>query len=304
MFVNPHIPQMKQSTFVKAPADTSTDYTALSRRDLMIVARHEVPGKRVLIDPSRRVRCDFRAAASISEFGLSSNAFRHADQTVPYGTGLLGYVFQALRARLPSFSPYGTGVALLALFLFAKSVSADPGQDSNKISPAPSSSPYAIVNHIGEADQQVTLREDKLLAHRRTIDPFGIAIRGKFKGLPPVEQHTPGANLPVQAVKAVTNELTLEKAIQQLPVGAVNITDREALIGVQSIREGDLLVLELSGHRFVVWVESIDRRGVQFCDINLQHHALKPFRFGPTQLPHASATGQSDVRDFLKQDGN
>jgi hypothetical protein len=195
-------------------------------------------------------------------------------------------------------------IALLALFLFAKSVSADPGQDSNKISPAPSSSPYAIVNHIGEADQQVTLREDKLLAHRRTIDPFGLAIRGKFKGLPPVEQHPAATNLPVQAVKAVTNELTLEKAIQQLPVGAVNITDREALIGFQSIREGDLLVLELSGHRFVVWVESIDRRGVQFCDINLQHHALKPFRFGPTQLPQASATGRSDIRDFLKEDAN
>jgi hypothetical protein len=193
---------------------------------------------------------------------------------------------------------------LFAMLALVTSASADPAQGDGKISPAPSASPYTIVNHMGEADQQIRLLEDKLLAHRRTIDPFGIAIGGKFKGLPPVEQHAPATNQPVQAVKAATNELTLEKAIQQLPVGAVNITDREVLIGFQSIHEGDLLVLELSGHRFVLWVESIDRRGVQFCDINLQHHALKPFRFGPTQLPQASATGRSDVRDFLKEDGN
>jgi hypothetical protein len=41
---------------------------------------------------------------------------------------------------------------------------------------------------------------------------------------------------------------------------------------------------------------------VQFCDINLQQHALKPFRFGPNELPGDFARGQVDVRDFLKQD--
>ena len=199
---------------------------------------------------------------------------------------------------------HGAVIRLVTLLMLTTSASGDPAQSDGKISPATSPGPYIIVNHIGEADRQVRLLEDKLLAHRRTIDPFGIAIRGKFKGLPPVEQHPAATNLPVQAVKAVSNELTLEKAIQQLPVGAVNVAGHEALIGFQSIHEGDLLVLELSGHRFVVWVESIDRRGVQFCDINLQLHALKPFRFGPTELPESSATGQTDVRDFLKQDGN
>jgi hypothetical protein len=291
----------------------------------MMVARHVVPGICTPDDPSRRVRSDCRPSVSltcevsdtkvqnpVSLAMLFAGVFVRrftpvrTDHTVPYGTSLLRHVFQALRGWLPSFNPYGMRIALLALLTLATSVSGDPAPDPSRTSPAPppSANPYAIVNHIGEADQQVTLREDKLLAHRRTIDPFGIAIRGKFKGLPPVEQHPAATNLTAQAVKAVTNELTLEKAIQQLPVGALNIIDREALIGVQSIREGDLLLLELSGHRFVVWVESIDRRGVQFCDINLQHHALKPFRFGPTQLPQASATGQSDVRDFLKQDGN
>jgi len=223
----------------------------------------------------------------------------------PCGTGRLVNVFQALRAWLPSFSPYGTGIGLLALVTLATTASGDLAQDNGKISPAPSTSPYAVINHIGEADQQVTWHEDKLLARRRTIDPFGVAIRGKFKGLPPVEQHTPATpNVPAQAAKPATTELTLEKAVLQLPVGAVNIADREALIGFRSVHEGDLLVLQLSGHRFVVWVESIDRRGVQFCDINLQHHALKPFRFGPAELPQKLATGQTDVRDFLNQNGN
>ena len=197
-------------------------------------------------------------------------------------------------------------IALLALFLFAKSVSADPGQDSNKISPAPSSSPYAIVNHIGEADQQVTLREDKLLAHRRTIDPFGIAIRGKFKGLPPVAEHPATPSQPNQPAQApvVAGGPTFEQAIEQLPIGAINIDSREMLIGSRSIHEGDLLILELSGQQFVVWVQGIDRRGVQFCDVTLQRHKVKPFRFGPNELPADIAGAQADVRNFLNQDAH
>ena len=196
---------------------------------------------------------------------------------------------------------------LFAMLALATSAPADPAKGAGAASPAHSSSPYAIVDHLGEAEQQVTQREDRLLAHRRTIDPFGVAMRGKFKGLPPVEQHpapAPATNVPAQAVKAVVPKLTVDNAIQQLPLDGVNIANHEALIGFRSVHEGDLLVLELSGQQFVVWVESIDRRGVQFCDINLQHHTLKRFRFGPTELPQSSATGPTDVRDFLKQDGN
>lgn len=208
------------------------------------------------------------------------------------------------------FYKVGLGqIAFVALATLAISASGDPGQSNSKASPAASPSSYFIVSHIGEADQQVPLQEDKLLARSRSIDPFGIEIRGKFKGLL-VEKHP--ANSLTEAIK-LAPELTLEKAIQQLPVGAVNVGNREALIGVRSVHEGDLLVLELSGHRFVVWVESIDRRGVQFCDITLRNHALKPFHFGPTELPQNSAptqavqnsgTRQSNVRDFLKTDGN
>jgi hypothetical protein len=197
-------------------------------------------------------------------------------------------------------------IRLIAMLGLATSASGDPAQGDSKTSAVPVQSPYAVVNHVGEADQQVTLKDGKLLAHRRTTDPFGLAIRGKFKGLPPVAEHPSALSSSAQpnTSPVVTNVLTLEKAVQQLPIGAVNIADREALIGSRLVHEGDLLVLELSGHQFVVWVQSIDQRGVQFCDINLQQHATKPFRFGPNELPDDLAGRRTEVRDFLKQDGN
>jgi hypothetical protein len=197
-------------------------------------------------------------------------------------------------------------IGLLAMLALATLASGDPVPGDGKTSPVPVASPYAVVNHVGEADQQVTLKDGKLLAHRRNVDPFGIAIRGKFKGLPPVAEHPSLVSSPAQpnTSPVATNVLTLEQAVQRLPIGAVNIADREALIGSRPVHEGDLLVLELSGHQFVVWVQSIDQRGVQFCDINLQQHALKPFRFGPNELPDDLAGRRTDVRDFLKQDAN
>jgi hypothetical protein len=192
-----------------------------------------------------------------------------------------------------------------AMLAPAKLALGDPGQGDGKapVTSVPAPTSYVVVNHIGEADQKISLEDGKLLTHRRTTDPFGVAMSGKFKGIPPVADQPPAvASSPTQPNKpAATDELTLEKAVQQLPIGAVNIAAREALIGFRSVHEGDLLVLELRGHQFVVWVQSIDRRGVQFCDINLQQHALKPFRFGPNELPDSTG-GQTDVRDFLKQD--
>jgi hypothetical protein len=197
-------------------------------------------------------------------------------------------------------------IGLIAMLALATSAPGDPVQGDGKASPVPTANPYAVVNHVGEADQQVTLKDGKLLTHRRTADPFGIAIRGKFKGLPPVAEHASVVNSSAQpnTLPGAINVLTLQQAVQQLPIGAVNIADREALIGSRPVHEGDLLVLELSGHQFVVWVQSIDQRGVQFCDINLQQHALKPFRFGPNELPDDLAGRRTNVRDFLKQDAN
>src|SRR5271165_5015928 len=47
-------------------------------------------------------------------------------------------------------------------------------------------SPFLNVGRLGEWAAQAALREGHLLSHLRGIDPFGITIRGPFKGLPPV----------------------------------------------------------------------------------------------------------------------
>jgi hypothetical protein len=199
-----------------------------------------------------------------------------------------------------------TSIAVLGLAWAPGSVSADPAQDAGaqgKAAPVPEH--YGVVNHIGDVQQQVSLDDGKLLTHRRTTDSFGVAIRGKFKGLPPVAEHPAIPSQPTQPVQApvVASGPTLEQAIEQLPIGGVNIGSREVLIGPRAVHEGDLLVLELSGQQFVVWIQSVDRRGVQFCDVNLQRHTLKPFRFGPDELPPA-AGAQLNVRNFLNQDAH
>src|SRR5438105_284421 len=100
----------------------------------------------------------------------------------------------------------------------------DPGQVDGKaaVKPVSSPSPYVIVNHIDQADQQISLRDGKLLTHRHATDPFGLAMGGKFKGLPPVVEHPAISptkpNEPVQ-VPVAANEPTLEKAVQQLSIG-------------------------------------------------------------------------------------
>jgi hypothetical protein len=199
-------------------------------------------------------------------------------------------------------------IAVLGMVCAPRLVSADPAQANGtqgKAAPLPER--YGVVNHIGDAQQQVSLDDGRLLAHRRTTDSFGVAIRGKFKGLPAITEHpaaTPSQpSQPVQA-QVVANGPTLEQAIEQLSIGAVNIDSREVLIGSRSVHEGDLLILELSGQQFVVWVQGIDRRGVQFCDVTLQRHTVKPFRFGPNELPADIAGAQADVRNFLNQDAH
>jgi hypothetical protein len=208
-----------------------------------------------------------------------------------------------------SARPAFTLVSLFATLAFAPLAFGDPGQGDGKTpaTPASSPSPYAVVSHIDKAEQQISLTDGKLLAHRRTIDPFGIAMAGKFKGLPLVAEQPaaiPGKPTQPMQLLPATDQPTLEKAIKQLSIGAVNIASHEILIGSRSVHEGDLLVLELGRRQFVVWVQSIDQRGVQFCDINLQQHLTKPFRFGPSELPENFAGRQTNVRDFLKPDGN
>src|SRR5271166_6247226 len=59
-----------------------------------------------------------------------------------------------------------------------------PASGASRVPAAPS--PFQNVSRLGESAAQAVLREGHLLSHLRGIDPFGITIRGPYKGLPPV----------------------------------------------------------------------------------------------------------------------
>jgi hypothetical protein len=198
-----------------------------------------------------------------------------------------------------------TLMGFLALLSSLPPVLADPTPAAPNPSATGASSGinYLTVKHLGESEQQATERQGQLLSHRRATDPFGNNIRGPFRGLPPVVDHpTPAEAAAASQVAAAVNGPTLEKAVQELTIGAVDVGSREILIGSRSIHEGDLLVLESGGYQFVVWVQSVGLRGVLFCDMNMQKHILKPFGSGPKELAAHSDSGVSDLRSFLRKE--
>ena len=72
----------------------------------MKVAWHAVPGKPIDVIPSRRDGLSLGSRSFSTQIEATQT-----DHTVPSGTESWLHAFQALRARLPSFSPYdGTGV--------------------------------------------------------------------------------------------------------------------------------------------------------------------------------------------------
>src|ERR1700683_27967 len=70
----------------------------LSRRDWVIVARHEMPGNRASRNPSRRVRYDRLAGASFCLGWYTKPGA--TDQTVPYGTD---HVWRFSRHFMPGY---------------------------------------------------------------------------------------------------------------------------------------------------------------------------------------------------------
>jgi hypothetical protein len=204
-------------------------------------------------------------------------------------------------------------IAFFAAMLSPLSTFAAPATDvpDTKVAKVLSAGAFATVSRLGESDREAALRDGQLLSHHRAADPFGITVRGPFKGLPPVAEQpaavpaqpssTP-APPPLSQVAAAANLPTLEKAIQELVIGAVNLSSHQMLIGSRSIREGDLLVLESGGGQFIVWVQSVGVRGVLFCDTDLQKHILKPFGFGPKELPMDQIWSVSEISKSLDQD--
>jgi hypothetical protein len=76
----------------------------------MKVAWHAVPGKHAFAVPSRRERYDWwvRGRGSLLDTALPDRQSGVTPQTVPYGTDSRSRPSQALRAGLPSLSPFGT----------------------------------------------------------------------------------------------------------------------------------------------------------------------------------------------------
>jgi hypothetical protein len=204
-------------------------------------------------------------------------------------------------------------IVFLAAMLLPLSAFADPATSApdTKLAKVLSAGAFATVSRLGESDREAALRDEKLLSHHRATDPFGITVRGHFKGLPPVvaqptaapaEPAATPAPPPLSQVAAAVNVPTLEKAIQELVIGGLNLSSRQILIGSRSIREGDLLVLESGGGQFIVWVQSVGVGGVLFCDTDLQKHILKPFGFGPKELPMDPIRSVSEISKSLNQD--
>jgi hypothetical protein len=152
------------------------------------------------------------------------------------------------------------------------------------------------VNYLDDTDS--VLQDAKLLTYHRGNDPFAVPVRGKFRGLPPAVT-SPKPATPAAAAQTIA-PLTLAMAVQALPVGAVDPHRREMLVGRHLVREGDLLVIELSGQRFVAWVQSIDQRGVQICDLGLKQHIIKAFRAGPMELMGDTVVQPNNVQSFLE----
>ena len=195
-------------------------------------------------------------------------------------------------------------MAFFAALLSPLSAFADPVTDAPATNVGKSVGAFVTVNRLGESDREAALRDGKLLSHRRTADPFGIAVRGPFKGLPPVVEQpaaTP-APPPLSQVAAAVHVPTLEKAIQELVIGAVNLGSHQILIGSRSIHEGDLLVLQSGEVQFVVLVQSVGVSGVLFSDTDLQKHILNALGFGPKELSMDQIWGVSDIRKSLQKD--
>jgi hypothetical protein len=207
---------------------------------------------------------------------------------------------QGLWSRLIFVRTFFYIVLMSSLPAFAEPVPEISGTSASRASV---SVEFVTVSELGDSVQLAGMRTGKLLSRRRATDPFGDSIRGPFKGLPPVVEHpsaTPGQPDTASQTAAV-NLPTLERAVQELSIGAVNVETRELLIKSRVIREGDLLVLESGGSQFVVWVQSVGARGVLFCDIDLKNHILKSFGSAPTELPGDAAVGLPEIGNVFNQ---
>jgi hypothetical protein len=172
--------------------------------------------------------------------------------------------------------------------------------------PALAPKPLEVIQGLGNK-AGADAREGKLLSRQGpnrqpgAYDPFRVAIRGRFRGLPPVKimlAPSPPKPAPGVAAKpnlagtasalAGVNAPTWERAVDGLAIGAVNEGARELLIGPQLVREGDLMIVQLEGKSFPVWVRRVGDGEVEFCDAELRQNKLRTIRTVPKDLPEST----------------
>jgi hypothetical protein len=207
--------------------------------------------------------------------------------------------------------PAARPLRILAALVMASAFGLIPALAGPDVSPAPQPSgtpalapkPLEVIQSLG-GKASAEARESKLLSRQEpnqqpgAYDQFRVEIRGKFRGLPPVKitlappqpKATPSAAVkPAPAATASAtpnvNVPTWEKAVDGLSIGAVNPWARELLIGSQLVREGDLMIVQLEGKSFPVWVRRIGDGEVEFCDAGLQQNKVKRINTGPKELP-------------------
>jgi hypothetical protein len=179
--------------------------------------------------------------------------------------------------------------------------------------------PLEVIQRLGDK-AWTEAREGKLLSRQGpnqqpgAYDPFRVEIRGKFRGLPPVKitlappqsKPTPGVEVQPNPAAAASptpnaNAPTWEKAVDGLPIGAVNGWARELLIGPQLVREGDLMIIQLGGKQFPVWIRRVGEGEVEFCDAELRQSRVKTIHVVPKELPDGEEDELTAGTLFLRQ---
>lgn len=194
------------------------------------------------------------------------------------------------------------GALDLSPALAAPEVSSAP-QPSASLMPVLAPKPLDVIQSLGDK-ARAEAREGRLLSRQGpnqqpgAYDQFRVEIRGRFRGLPPVKivlappqpKPIPGAAAkpgPGAAASPTPNANvpTWEKAVDGLSIGAINGWARELLIGPQLVREGDLMIVQLEGKSFPVWVRRVGDGEVEFCDAELRQNKLRTIHTGPKELP-------------------
>lgn len=141
----------------------------------------------------------------------------------------------------------------------------------------------------------------KLAIRSRTLDPFGLPPRGRFKGAGSSDGLglTLGKTTTLQQPNAPAVP-TFSQAIRNLAVDGINVKEGKIFVGSRTVGVGDVLVLSNGGYRFTAWIEALGSNGVLFRSGADTETARKPLRTGPPRMVPTHYMSQGSVSDFIQ----